>query len=84
MKHLSNEQFIERMLILKDFEGHLWGITVCSVLQDFIRDLIKDGFEIKHIATILNFMLYEYNIKFEIKYYHVYHFVKQYINLSDY
>jgi len=75
MKHLSNEQFIERMLILKDFEGHLWGITVCSVLQDFIRDLIKDGFDVKEIVTIINFLLYEYQIDFEFKYHHLYYYI---------
>jgi hypothetical protein len=32
MNNIYNKEFREKMLILKNFEGNLRGITVCSVL----------------------------------------------------
>lgn len=77
MNNIYDKEFREKMLILKDFEGNLRGITVCSVLEDFIKFLIKIGFKIEEIVVIINFLLLQFNIIFELKYYHVYHFIKQ-------
>jgi hypothetical protein len=77
MNNIYDEEFRKRMLILKDFESNLRGITVCSVLEDFIRYLIRIGFKIEEIIIIINFLLLQFNINFKLKYYHLYHFVKQ-------
>ena len=72
MKHLNKEDFLYKMGVLDMIEVDC-GMTVCSVLQSFIKDLVKDGFKIKEIVTILNFILYECGSDFKIKYYHVYY-----------
>jgi hypothetical protein len=77
MNNIYNKEFREKMLILKNFEGNLRGITVCSVLGEFIKYLIEIGFKIEEIVVIINFLLLQFNIIFELKYYHVYHFIKQ-------
>jgi len=76
MKHLFNKRFQYLLTVLGSSEIR-YGITVCSVLRDFIKDLVNNGFSISDIVTILNFILYELGSDFKIKYYHVYHFVKQ-------
>jgi hypothetical protein len=75
MKHLFNEDFLKRIGIL-GLSKIRHGITVCSVLQDFIRDLVRDGFKTVEIVTIINFVLYENDIDFKLKYHHVYYFIK--------
>jgi hypothetical protein len=77
MNNIYDKEFREKMLILKSFENNLRGITVCSVLQNFIKFLIELGFKIEEIVVIINFLLLQFNISFNLKYYHLYHFIKQ-------
>lgn len=77
MDNIYDKEFIEKMNILKDFEKNLRGITVCSVLGEFIKYLIEIGFKIEEIIIIINFLLLQFNINFKLKYYHLYHYIKQ-------
>ena len=45
-----------------------YGRIVLGMIEDLLRDLVKDGFSDKEIVTIVNFILYEYDINFTIKY----------------
>lgn len=77
MNNIYDKEFKEKMLTLKDFEGNLHGITVCSVLDNFIRYLAAEGFKIEQIVLIINFLLLQFDINFKLKYYHVYHYINQ-------
>ena len=76
MKHLNKEDFLYRMGVIGMSKVN-YGITVCSVLKNFINDLVNDGFKVAEIVTILNFILYECDIDYKIKYHHVYYFIKR-------
>jgi len=80
MKHLMSEHCVYRLGILKEVFGDKikYGRTVLGMMEDFLRDLVKDGFSDKEIVTIVNFILYQYDINFTIKYHHVYYYLKHY------
>jgi len=80
MKHLMSEQCIYRLEMLKGLFGDniKFGRTVLGMMEDFLKDLVRDGFNNKEIVTIINFILYEYDINFKIKYHHVYYYLKHY------
>ena len=80
MKHLMSEQCIYRLEMLKGLFGDniKFGRTVLGMMEDFLKDLVRDGFNNKEIVTIINFILYEYDMNFKIKYHHVYYYLKHY------
>lgn len=81
MKHL-NKNFISNLQFIG--EGNIYRINICEVYKEFIKDLIKNGFSISEIVTIFNFLFYQLNINFRLKYYHIYYCVKRKINnLND-
>ena len=49
MKHLNKEDFLYRMGVVGMTKVN-YGITVCSVLENFIKDLINMGFKLKKLS----------------------------------
>ena len=75
MKHLDKNDFIGKLAFIG--EGNIYGITICLVYEEFIRDLFRDGFSIREIVTIFNFLFYELGIDFKLKYHHIYYCIKR-------